>query len=162
MFHFITLLYHSNAIVSNIKKTCYQRKFLVFNMMDFGKRIFNQCIKELKRIFTDPGSLLILVLAALMYSTVYSLPYATEVIVKVPIGMFDADNSKLSRELTERITSSPEIDVVSSPENLQIAKQELHQQKIYAYLKIPKDFSRDIKRHKKTVVSLYADSGYLI
>ena len=117
---------------------------------------------ELKRIFTDPGAILILVLAAILYSAVYSLPYSTEVIKDVPIGVCDNDNTKTSRDFIQKIDSNPYVQIVSRPLNLEEAKRQLNKQEIYAYVEIPSDFAKDIKQGEKTSVSVYTDSGYLI
>lgn len=117
---------------------------------------------ELKRIFTDPGAILILVLAAILYSAVYSLPYSTEVIKDVPIGVCDNDNTKTSRDFIQKIDSNPYVQIVSRPINLEEAKRQLNKQEIYAYIEIPSDFAKDIKQGEKTSVSVYTDSGYLI
>lgn len=117
---------------------------------------------ELKRIFTDPGAILILVLAAILYSAVYSLPYSTEVIKDVPIGVCDNDNTKTSRDFIQKIDSNPYVQIVSKPINLEEAKRQLNKQEIYAYVEIPSDFAKDIKQGEKTSVSVYTDSGYLI
>jgi len=117
---------------------------------------------ELKRIFTDPGAILILVLAAILYSAVYSLPYSTEVIKDVPIGVCDNDNTKTSRDFIQKIDSNPYVQIVSRPINLEEAKRQLNKQEIYAYVEIPSNFAKDIKQGEKTSVSVYTDSGYLI
>lgn len=118
--------------------------------------------KELKNIFVDFGAALILVIAPLSYSFVYSIPYATEVIKDVPIGVCDNDASDTSRRLVRMIEASPYLEIVSYPTDLESAKKEMNKQKIYAYIDIPQGFSSDIKKEKKTFVSVYTDSGYLI
>lgn len=44
---------------------------------------------EYGSIFTDAGVILVLVLALLIYSTLYSLAYGTQVLRNVPIGVID-------------------------------------------------------------------------
>lgn len=117
---------------------------------------------ELKRIFTDPGAVLILVSAALLYSMVYSLPYSTEVIKDIPIGVCDNDNTKSSRDFVQKTDSNPYLHIVSRPLNLEEAKKELNKQKIYAYVEIPQNYAKDVKQGTKTNISVYTDSGYLI
>ena len=117
---------------------------------------------EFKRIFTDPGAVLILVSAALLYSMVYSLPYSTEVIKDIPIGVCDNDNTRISRDFVQKVDSNPYLQIVSRPLNLEEAKKELNKQNIYAYVEIPKNYAKDIKQGTKTNISVYTDSGYLI
>lgn len=126
------------------------------------KIFIKEFLFELKRIFTDPGALLILVLAAVLYSAVYSLPYSTEIIKDIPIGICDKDNTKMSRDFIQKIKSNPYLEIISAPLNLEEAKKELNKQKIYAYVEIPKGYAKDVIKGNKTYISIYTDSGYLI
>ena len=53
---------------------------------------------EYGSIFTDAGVILVLVLALLIYSTLYSLAYGTQVLRNVPIGVIDMSNTSTSRQ----------------------------------------------------------------
>ena len=126
------------------------------------KEILYITYKELCRIISDSGTVLILLIAPVLYAFIYSIPYSTEVVNKIDIGFCDNDNSALSREYKRMIDASPYFNIKSCPESIESAKDELFQRKIYGFILIPKDFARDIQRNTQTAVSLYTDSTYMI
>ena len=62
-------------------------------MREFIRTTFN----EFKLIFHDAGVLLILVFAPIIYATIYSLTYGTQVLHNIPIGIVDNDRTPSSR-----------------------------------------------------------------
>lgn|SRR5574344_644773 len=117
---------------------------------------------ELKLIFQDPGSLLIMVGAIFLYGFFYMIPFSNHILRDVPIGVIDNDNSALSREVTRNLDANEFLKVVSKPDNLEQAKDEYYKNKIRAFVLIPKDFERDINRGANSFVSAYEDSSFLI
>lgn len=118
----------------------------------------NEFISMLK----DPGSLLIMVVGVFMYSLFYLVPFTNQILRDVPIGVVDFDNSSLSRELIRNLDSNEFLKVASRPMDMNGAKNQFYDNKIRAYVIIPRDFERDIFRGGYSVVSLYSDSSYLI
>lgn len=117
---------------------------------------------EILAILKDPGTLLIMVIGAFMYSLFYTIPFSTHILKDVPIGVVDFDNSSLSRELIRNFDSSEFIKVSSRPLDVAQAKEEFYKNEIRAYVVIPKDFERDIFRGGNSYVSSFEDSAYLI
>lgn len=66
---------------------------------------------EYGSIFTDAGVILVLVLALLIYSTLYSLAYGTQVLRNVPIGVIDMSNTSTSRQLINTFNAGPNVYV---------------------------------------------------
>src|SRR5574344_69911 len=126
------------------------------------KNIINIFKSEFKTIFTDPGTILIMVLAVFLYGIFYMIPFLKQVLKEIPIGVVDFDNSSMSREMTRNLDSNEYIQVVSRPRDLEEAKLQYYENKIRAYVLIPKDFERDIKRGGSSYVSAYEDSAFLI
>lgn len=126
------------------------------------KNILNVMKNQFFVIFKDPGAVLILVVGAIMYSLIYAIPYATELIKDVEIAMVDLDNSAISRTFTRDVDASDFVEVSQKLSNIQEAKEEFYKGEIKAYVVIPQDFECDLKRGKKTSVSLYADASYLL
>lgn len=75
---------------------------------------------EYGSIFTDAGVILVLVLALLIYSTLYSLAYGTQVLRNVPIGVIDMSNTSTSRQLINTFNAGPNVYVAYEPYNPQI------------------------------------------
>lgn len=113
-------------------------------------------------IAKDPGAILILVIGVILYSLIYAIPYATELIKDVPVAVVDLDNSTLSRTFTSNMDASDYVQVSQKLSNVQEAKEEFYQDDVKAYIVIPQDFERNLKRGKKINVSLYSDASYLL
>lgn len=58
-------------------------------MSSYRQQLRSVMGNELRTIFGDEGVLLVLVLALLIYATVYSLAYGSQVLRNVPIGVID-------------------------------------------------------------------------
>ena len=70
------------------------------------KNFLHDVMTELGAIFGDRGVLLIMGFAVIFYAFVYPLPYAREVLRKVPLVVIDHDNSALSRQLVRMVDAS--------------------------------------------------------
>lgn len=127
-------------------------------MMNLFKIVKN----ELKTMITDPGTILIMFCGFFMYGLFYTIPFATHVLKQVPIGVIDYDNSSISREFIRDLNSNEYLHVVSRPVDIDDAKEQYYQNKIRAYVIIPKDFERDIYRGGHSFISSYEDSAFLI
>lgn len=126
------------------------------------KNLLNIFKNEYKTIFTDGGTILVMVIAAMMYALFYSLPFGNQILRDVPIAIVDMDNSSLSREFVRDLNSSEFVNVVSKPMDIQEAQEEFFQNKIRAYILIPKDFEKNIFRGKPTSIAAFEDSSYLL
>lgn len=117
---------------------------------------------ELKSIFTDKGAVLILVGALLIYPIVYSLGYFSEILIDLPVGVVDLDQSTSSRKYTGMLDASSEVMVAYEPQNLKQAEDLFMANKITGVLLIPKGFQEDLFSGKQTNVAVYADGSYML
>lgn len=117
---------------------------------------------EFVEIFKDPGSSLIMVGAIFLYSLFYTIPFANNALRNVPIGVVDNDNTSFSQKFIRDLNATEYIEVIETPKDIEDAKSEYYKNKIRAFVLIPKDFERDIKRGNSSFVSSYTDSAYLI
>lgn len=130
--------------------------------MDKIKSILKIFIEELRVIYKDPATLLVMVFGVVAYSMFYAIPYSTELIRDIPIAVIDNDHSSISRKLIEDIDATENVKVIEQSTNIEEALDYFYQGKIYGYVVIPKDFQKDIKSTKTADIGLYTDSGYLI
>ncbi len=126
------------------------------------KNILKIWKNEIISMFKDPGALLIMVGGVFMYSLFYLVPFSNQILRDVPVGVVDFDNSSLSRELIRNLDSNEFIKVFSRPRDMKDAETQFYENKIKAYVLIPKDFEKDIFRGGNSFVSLFEDSSYLI
>ncbi len=117
---------------------------------------------EFVEMFKDPGSSLIMVGAIFLYSLFYTIPFANNALRNVPIGVVDNDNTSFSQKFIRNLNATEYIEVIETPKDIEDAKSEYYKNKIRAFVLIPKDFERDIKRGNPSFVSSYTDSAYLI
>ncbi len=127
-------------------------------MMNIIKIFKSEFITMLK----DPGSLLVMVLGVFLYTLFYTIPFANHIVKEVPIAVIDNDNSEFSRELIRNLNSSEYLNVIYRPLDVNSAKEEYYKNNIRAYIIIPKDFEKDIKRGTYSQIALFQDSAYLI
>lgn len=110
---------------------------------------------EYGSIFTDAGVILVLVLALLIYSTLYSLAYGTQVLRNVPIGVIDMSNTSTSRQLINTFNAGPNVYVAYEPGDMDEAKHLFYDREIYGVVYIPSDYEEKLLGGQQAVVSLY-------
>ena len=117
---------------------------------------------EFRTIFTDAGVLLILVLAMLIYATVYSMAYGSQVLRNVPIGVIDESRTPASRTLTATFNAGPNTYVAYAPTDMEEARELFFRRKIYGVVYIPSDYERRLLAGSQAVVAIYADASYFL
>lgn len=102
---------------------------------------------EYGSIFTDAGVILVLVLALLIYSTLYSLAYGTQVLRNVPIGVIDMSNTSTSRQLINTFNAGPNVYVAYEPGDMDEAKHLFYDREMFTSPPITrKNCSADSRR----------------
>lgn len=117
---------------------------------------------EFRAIFTDEGAMLILVFALLIYATVYSLAYGTQVLRNVPIGVVDESRTSTSRSLTDTFNAGPNTYVAYDPADMEEARELFFQRKIYGIVYIPSDYEEKLLGGSQANVAIYADASYFL
>jgi ABC-2 type transport system permease protein len=126
------------------------------------RNLFCNIFTELNAIFRDPGVLIIMVGAVVLYSFVYPLPYSNEVLKQVPLSIVDHDNSLLSRQLARMTDASELIQVVSRDPDMEQARQKIESGKSSGILVISEGFEKDVLQGRKTYASAYVDATYFL
>jgi ABC-2 type transport system permease protein len=106
--------------------------------------------------------ILVLVLALLIYSTLYSLAYGTQVLRNVPIGVIDMSNTSTSRQLINTFNAGPNVYVAYEPGDMDEAKHLFYDREIYGVVYIPSDYEEKLLGGQQAVVSLYVDASYFL
>ena len=117
---------------------------------------------EFRTIFTDGGVMLILIFALLIYATVYSLAYGTQVLRNVPIGVVDECRTPTSRSLVEAFNSGPNTYVAYEPSDMEEARELFYDRKIYGVVYIPADYERNLLGGLQANVAIYCDASYFL
>lgn len=117
---------------------------------------------EFRSIFTDEGVVLILVLALLIYATVYSMAYGAQVLRNVPIGVVDESRTPTSRSLIDTFNAGPNTYVAYEPTDMVDAKELFFARKIYGVVYIPSDYEQKLLGGSQANVAIYADASYFL
>ena len=88
---------------------------------------------ELRTIFQDEGVLLIVVFAPLIYATIYSFAYSTQVLRDVPVGIIDMSHTPSSRHLIQMIDIGPNTMVAYEAIDMEEARRLFYDRKIYQH-----------------------------
>ncbi|MEG1611184.1 MAG: ABC transporter permease [Alistipes sp.] len=117
---------------------------------------------EFRTVFTDAGAVLILVFALLIYSTVYSLAYGSQVLRNVPIGVVDKCQSATSRALIRTFNAGPNTYTAYAPTSMEQAKELFFARKIYGVVYIPSDYEEKLLGGAQANVAIYVDASYFL
>lgn len=115
-------------------------------------------VDEIKRIFRDPGVVLIFIVATLVYPLIYKAIYWNEQITDVPVAVVDLSNSSESREFLHKWNATPDVKLCYQCTSMAEAEQLLRDQKVHGIIYIPRDFASQLADpFGKAHISLYCD-----
>lgn len=117
---------------------------------------------EYKYVFSDEGVILVLIIAMILYSTVYGYGYKNEVLRNIPIGVVDLDHTDASRSLSELFDAGSSTYVAYNPESMQEAEELFYARKIYGVVYIPQGYEKDILSGVTAHVGVYVDASYFL
>ncbi len=118
--------------------------------------------REAVRIFTDPGALILLVIAAIAYGVIYPVPYERQVLRDVPVAVVDQRPSALSRQLTRMLDTHPLARVALVTSNLPSAERALERGEVSGIVIVPRDLGETIARREPAQVLVLADATYFL
>ena len=115
-------------------------------------------VDEIKRIFRDPGVVLIFIVATLIYPLIYKTIYWNEQITDVPVAVVDLSNSSESRAFLHKWNATPDVKLCYQCISMAEAEQLLRDQKVHGIIYIPRDFASQLADpFGKAHISLYCD-----
>lgn len=117
---------------------------------------------EYTTMFRDWGALLILVGALVIYSALYGLIYAPEVVHNMPVAVVDKDNTPTSQKLISMLDATPQANVLYDVQTLEEGKELFLDHKVMGVLLIPEGFEKAALGGGQSHVSIYADGSYFL
>lgn len=113
---------------------------------------------ELKRIFRDPGVMVIFILATLAYPFLYKAIYWREQITDIPVAVVDLSRSQESREFLHHWNAAPDIKLAYTCASMGEAEQLLRDQKVHGIIYFPHDYAAQLADPLgQAHISLYCD-----
>lgn len=119
-------------------------------------------IIEYKTLAKDWGALLVLVGALFLYSALYGLIYAPEVVREIPVAVVDRDNTEASRHLVQMLNATPQAEVKYGAESIEQARELFMERKVMGVMYIPEGFERTALGGGQSHISVYADGSYFL
>ena len=130
--------------------------------MKWLRNIIEVWVYEMKCALFDEGVIVFFIIVPFLYPLLYAYLYNNESVREVPTVVVDNSHSQLSREFVRRVDATGDVDIVSYCQDMEEAKEMIHQREAYGLIYIPKDFAKDVAEHRQTTVELYSDmSGIL-
>lgn len=120
------------------------------------KNIVQVWYAELMQVSHNFGLIIFSVLVPLAYPLLYTFVYTNETVREVPIAVVDECHSSLSREFTRKVDACSEV-VVAYHCDLAQAQELMRREEVYAVMRIPSTFGKDLSRGKQTYIGLYSD-----
>lgn len=116
------------------------------------------CMDELRRIFTDPGVMVIFFLGTLAYPFIYKAMYWNEQIKNIPVAVVDLSNSPDSREFLHKWNAAPDVTLAYTCASMAEAEDLLRNQKVHGIIYFPRDYAKQLADPLgKATISLYCD-----
>lgn len=118
--------------------------------------------EEFRNIFSDPGVILIFIIAVIVYPIVYGIVYSGEVLKEVPIALVDQSRSPESRQLGRMIDASEFVKITLEPNSLASATDAFYHGDVHGVVVIPEDFAKNVLSGKQAHVLVYCDATYFL
>ena len=91
-----------------------------------------------------------------------ALMYRNGVVMGIPVAVYDADHSELSRIVTRSVESTRSMNIVASVQSLDEIKEEFRKGNIQGAVCIPRGFEEDVKHGRQARIIFYKNSFNLI
>ena len=113
---------------------------------------------ELKRIFSNTGTIVIFFLGSLAYPFLYKAMYWNEQINDIPVAVVDLSCSPESREFLHKWAAAPDVKIAYTCASMVEAEKLLRDQKIHGIIYFPKDYATQLADpFGQAHISLYCD-----
>ncbi len=111
---------------------------------------------------SDKGTLLMFIVAPIIYAFFYPWPYLTQELRRVPVAIVDQDHSNIARQIGRFAQASPRLDLRFVTASESEAKAALARREIEGYVLLPDGLKRDVLRGHGVVVPVLADGAYFL
>ena len=124
-------------------------------------RLLENIKKEFKSIL-NLRTLMIALVAPLSAAIFFLFLYGSEISRNLPVGVYDADRSELSRTLIRYVNASNYMNITEEINSLDKIKTEIQSGNLQAVFVIPKDLEKDIKSGKPSTVVVYKNTSNIV
>ena len=118
--------------------------------------------REIERIFARPLGWVVSLVIPLSMCLLMCLVFAKGTPVDLPIGVYNADHSELSRVFVRNLNTLQSCKVKYQVTSFKEGQDLLTEGKIYGFIAIPKNFQRDIYRLKQPQLMYYYNNQRIL
>lgn len=118
--------------------------------------------REIKSIFVRPSGWVVSFVIPLFMCLLMCLLFAKGTPVNLPIAVYNADNSELSRMFVRNLNTLQSCEVKYQVTSFKEGQDLLTEGKIYGFIGIPKNFQRDIYRLKQPELMYYYNNQRIL
>ncbi len=126
------------------------------------RKLWNIIRYEIEGLALDRVLLFLALVWPFLYGIMLSTIYSQKVVTKIPIAVFDADHSKLSRTVIRYLDASRSLSVVAELSSRAAIEEKLMQNEIAMGVVIPAGMERDIKRGRPAVINAFINGSNLL
>lgn len=113
-------------------------------------------IKEFQIIWSDPKNRAMILCPPVLMLAIFAFA-ATFEVNNISMLIYDKDNSQISRALIDKLANTPYVKHIYMVDNPDDLKQKIDNEKAFAALTIPQDFSQKIYLEQSPVLQLILD-----
>lgn len=128
----------------------------------FFVRILNIMYRELTLILKDKILISIVFITPIAYSLLFGFIYIDKRVLDIPIYIIDEDRTASSLIVKQCLRHDEYIEIIDETKTYEEFLHDLHYEKVYGCLIIPKGFERDLKRGKKTQIAGVIEASNMI
>ncbi len=118
--------------------------------------------RECGRIAARKSLFLLMIPLPIVIFFLLALMYRNGVVMGIPVAVYDADHSELSRIVTRSVESTRSMKIVASVQSLDEIKEEFRKGNIQGAVCIPRGFEGDVKYGRQARIIFYKNSFNLI
>ncbi len=116
--------------------------------------------ETIKRVVANRNTFMIFSIASIFYLVFYSIPYSNQAITQIHCAIVDMDQSDRSRELTDKLISTPIIYPQIITGDFAKAKDGFLRSDYAVMVVIPEHFESDIGRGMPTTISVFSNGAF--
>lgn len=123
-------------------------------------------VKEIKRdllsLLKSPFSLFTLLIPAPVIAIILYFTFGNGTLHHMPIGIVNQDQSSTSQDIIFSLSASPSLKIINEYQDLESAKNDLRNAKIFALVVLPYGLQSNSKKGVATSIPLYYNAQFLL
>jgi ABC-2 type transport system permease protein len=135
---------------------------IMYRITEWFKVLLSVSLRETKCVFRSRVFVFLLFLLPLTLFPFFCYFYSQGLLSDIPVAVYDADNSELSRLLTRAIESSRSMKITSNLTNVTDLEQGIRCGKFKAAFYFPKSMEKDVKKQHQAFPVFYKNAQNIV